>query len=173
MTTIPDTIAELLAATQVAALPDITWLNGDEKCDCTYQRIGFWTNPYIAQTLEVRLCCLFAEFQKAYPDLFRETDAFWDYNRGKWVTEPQDWDSEDMPMPVYLWHRQLARKTGKSLQEIRAEYQGKESQRPQKIAGRRTRNVDASSRIAAMERELRATGWIVGDEKVVIKAGKL
>ena len=45
-------IAEALA---IASIPEIQWKHGDDLCDCTFQRIGFWTNPYLAKTLQVRL----------------------------------------------------------------------------------------------------------------------
>ena len=30
-------------------IPGVEWEYHDDLCDCTYQRIGFWTNPYIGE----------------------------------------------------------------------------------------------------------------------------
>lgn len=111
------------------ARPDFVWENIDDKCDCIYQRIGYWTNPYLGATLETRLCCVWAELQKEWPQFFRETNAFWDYNEGKWVPEPAAWNGET-DMPKALWYRQLARQQGRTVGEIRAEYQHRDSERP-------------------------------------------
>ena len=73
-----------------------TWNAEDDLCDCVYQRIGYWNNPYIGETLEVRLCCVWAEIEKAYPQFFRRTQI-----------EPAEWNGEaDMPRSIY--HRQIA-----------------------------------------------------------------
>lgn len=78
-----------------------------------------FTNPYLAETLEIRLCCIWAEIYKAFPQFARTIPAFWDYNAEEWVTEPQEWNGED-DMPAAIWHRQLARKEGISVAEARA-----------------------------------------------------
>lgn len=83
------------------------WKHGDDLCDCTFQRIGKWENPYIGATYQVRLCCAWARLQEVWPDLFRETQG-----------EQQAWNGED-DMPRALWHRQIALATGKSLPETR------------------------------------------------------
>lgn len=124
--TVPGAFLEALAT---ASLPDVRWQLGDDRCDCTFQRIGWWTNPYLAETLEIRLCCVWAELGKQYPDLVRTVPAFYDYTREEWVTEPREWDGE-AEMPPYLWYRQLAAKEGKPLAEIRSEYQGRDDLRP-------------------------------------------
>ena len=113
--TISPAIVEALAISQ---LPDIQWKMHDDLCDCTYQRIGMWTNPYLAETLEVRMCCIWNELYKQYPDFVRTIPAFYDYNNGTWVTEPLEWNGED-DMPQALWHRQLARKYGVAINEAR------------------------------------------------------
>jgi hypothetical protein len=108
----------VIEALSVGMLPDVQWKMHDDLCDCTYQRIGMWTNPYLADTLEVRMCCIWAEIYKAFPQFVRQVPAFWDYNTEEWVTEPAEWNGED-DMEVSMWHRQLARQTGKSLAEVR------------------------------------------------------
>ena len=150
------------------------WLPGDDKCDCTFQRIGFWTNPYLAETHEIRLCCLYAEFAKMWPQFFRTTPASWNRNEARWVETPQKWENEDMPMPLPIWHRQIARETGKSLAQVRKECKGKEHTRPKAkpwFVGKKYQTIPREVREKALEKELREAGWIVGEEKLVIKAG--
>ena len=91
-------------------IPEIRWEHGDDLCDCTFQRIGYWTNPYLARTTEIRICCVWKVMVEQNPEiaaLVREIPAFDDYNKDRWVTEPAPWDSEDGDMPRALWHRQL------------------------------------------------------------------
>lgn len=77
-----------------------TWDVNDDLCDCTYQRIGYWNNPYIGETYEIRLCCVWAEFEKQYPQFFKRTQI-----------DPAEWDGEvDMPRSIY--HRQLSKSLG-------------------------------------------------------------
>lgn len=84
-----------------------TWDVNDDLCDCTYQRAGYWNNPYIGETYEVRLCCLFAEFEKQWPQFFKRTQI-----------EPAEWNGEaDMPASIY--HRQLSKAFGVSVSEAR------------------------------------------------------
>ena len=153
----------LASALAIGTLPDVHWLHGDDLCSCTFQRIGEWTNPYLAQTLRVRLCCIWRELYKQYPQFVQEVDAFYDGNRHAWATEPQPWNSEEMDMPLYLWYRQLARESGKSLAQIRAEYAGREHERPKaqpmQVAALAPTETELA---AAREAKLRATGWIVG-----------
>ena len=110
----------------LAILPEETWDTWDDKCDCPFPRIGFWTNPYSAETLEVRMCCIWAELYKLFPEQVRLLPAFRDYNADEWVPEPQEWNGE-YDMPRYLWYRQMARKTGRSLGEIREQYRDSEA----------------------------------------------
>lgn len=108
----------IVEALAISELPDVQWKTHDDLCDCTYQRIGMWTNPYLAETLEVRMCCIWAELYKQYPQFVRTIPAFWDYNQEQWVTEPMQWNGED-DMPAAIWHRQLARAVGVDLQAAR------------------------------------------------------
>lgn len=113
-------------------LPEQFWDVEDDKCDCTYQRIGLWTNPYIGETLEVRMCCIWAELYKLFPNMVRVTDAFFDYNKNEWVTRQREWDGE-LDMPESIWFRQLAKKLGKSVDEVRQEYQGRMDEKPKGV----------------------------------------
>lgn len=115
-TTLSPAVVEALA---IAELPDVQWKMHDDLCDCVYQRIGMWTNPYLAETLEVRMCCIWAEIYKQYPQFVRTVPAFWDYNNDEWVTEPAAWNGET-DMPASMWHRQLARALNVSVSEARA-----------------------------------------------------
>ena len=85
-----------------------TWSNQDDLCDCIYQRSGYWNNPYIGETYEVRICCLYAEFEKMWPHLFKRTYA-----------EPAMWNGE-ADMPKAIWHRQLAAELEMTVPEARS-----------------------------------------------------
>ena len=108
----------IVEALAISELPDVQWKMHDDLCDCVYQRIGMWTNPYLAETLEVRMCCIWAELYKQYPQFVRMIPAFWDYNADEWVTEPAEWNGEDA-MPQSMWVRQLSREMNISIQEAR------------------------------------------------------
>lgn len=108
----------VIEALSIGNLPDIEWKMWDDNCDCTFQRIGMWTNPYLAETLEVRMCCMWAEIYKQFPEFVRTVPAFYDYNADEWVTEPAEWNGED-DMPAAMWHRQIARATGMTVSEAR------------------------------------------------------
>ena len=110
----------------VSGNPDIEWTHGDDLCDCTFQRIGWWTNPYMAETLLVRVCCIWEDIYRQYPQFVQRVSGYNDPNTGEYVSEPQDWDSAEGDMPKHLWHRYLAKKTGKSLEEVREEYKNQE-----------------------------------------------
>ncbi len=157
----PLALQDVMAAVAIMNLPDAHWILGDNLCDCTFQRIADWTNPYLAQTLRVRLCCIFAELYKQFPQFVQEIPAYWDQGRWRYVPEPAAWDSDEMDMPVYLWHRQLAKQQGKSLAEIRAEYDGRESERPKKVQQRQSSEPTAEELAHAQDSELRAAGWLV------------
>ena len=106
-------------------IPEIRWKQDDDLCDCTFQRIGWWTNPYLARTMEVRLCCIWKILAEKNPEiaaLVREIPAFDDYNRDCWVSEPAAWDAKDHDMPRALWHRQLSIQQDKPLEQVRREY---------------------------------------------------
>ena len=111
-----------------AVLPEAPWDTNDDACDCMYERIGFWANPYLGETLEVRMCCIWDELYKLFPGKMRKTDAFLNYNTGEW--EPaREWDGET-DMPKALWYRQLARQTGRTVASIREEYRDRDDERP-------------------------------------------
>lgn len=120
---------QLLAVIAEASLPDAMWQHGDDLCDCTFQRIGLWTNPYIARTLKVRFCCIWEELYKQYPQHVQRIPAFLDYNNSAegenghetYELLPREWDGEGQ-MPRALWHRQIQTRTGQTLAEIREEY---------------------------------------------------
>jgi hypothetical protein len=105
-------------------LPEIRWAHDDDLCDCTFQNIGWWTNPYIGKTFEIRLCCAWAKLVELHPELgafVREIPAFDNYNTGKYENSVRDWDGED-DMPRAVWMRQLATAASKPLEQVRREY---------------------------------------------------
>ena len=122
----PAQTALMQAIALASAIPDIRWEHGDDLCDCTFQRIGSWSNPYIGKTLRVRMCCIWERIYEQYPEFVQRIDASWDGNAGVYQTEPQPWDSDEWDMPRALWHRQLSASTGASLADVRAEYAGQE-----------------------------------------------
>ncbi len=164
----PLAMQDVLAALSVSAIPDAHWVHDDGLCDCTFQRICFWTNPYIARTLKVRVCCIWAELYRQFPQFVQDIDAYYDGNRHRWVAEAAPWDSEEMPMPVSLWHRQIASRTGLSLAEVREEYAGREYERPQPVEpGTYPKDEPTEAELhAALEAQLRAATWILPDERL-------
>jgi hypothetical protein len=120
-----ETKTEALASILAAAIPGLQWDTHDDLCDCTFQRIGFWTNPYIGATLRMRLCCLWKELAKQYPDLIQEVSAFYNYNTHEYEAKPWEWNGE-FDMPRAIWYRHLASKTGAPLAEVRQEYADQE-----------------------------------------------
>lgn len=119
----------VIEALSIAELPDVQWLHGDDLCDCTFQRIGMWKNPYLAVQQEIRLCCVWAELAKMFPQFFRVIPGYWDDNAGQWDTRPHEWNGES-EMPKAMWHRQLARLTGAPLSEIRENFSALDGFRP-------------------------------------------
>ncbi len=119
MTTQTELTPAIIEALAIGQLPDIQWKQNDENCDCIYQRVGMYTNPYLAETLEIRMCCIWQEIYQLFPQFVRMVPAFWNYNTDEWVTEPMEWNGED-DMPVAIWHRQLARQRGITVAEARA-----------------------------------------------------
>ncbi len=104
----------------LGVLPEVFWNHEDDACDCTFQRIGMWKNPYIGETLEVRMCCIWAELYKLFPQHVRVTPGYLVDDAG-WDTSIREWDGEgDMPRSIF--YRQLARKNGISLAEARQRY---------------------------------------------------
>ena len=118
-----------ISAFLMDTLPEIKWQHNDDLCDCTFQRIGEWTNPYIARTMRVRFCCVWAEILKDYPQFVEEIPAFYNYNTEEFQDEPFEWDSEDADMPRALWYRQIQTITGKPLEEVRERFHDKEPPR--------------------------------------------
>ena len=116
-------ILGILATTEI---PEVTWVHGDDECDCVFQRIGYWTNPYLGRTLKVRLCCIWAQLYKEYPQFVQEIPAYHDLSTDQLINEPIEWNSEDADMPRALWYRQLALKYGRPLSEIREKCAGLE-----------------------------------------------
>lgn len=108
------------------SLPEIKWQHDDDLCDCTFQRIGEWTNPYLARTMRVRFCCVWAEILRDYPQYVEEIPAFYNYNEDKFVRDAWEWDSKDADMPRALWYRQIQTITGRPLEEIREKFHDKE-----------------------------------------------
>ena len=119
----------------MSEFPEVRWQNGDDLCDCTYQRLGWWTNPYLNKTIEVRYCCFYKKLGEMFPELaefMRETEAFDDYTQTdntRPYSDPYHWEKGLQPwngeteMPRHLWYRQLAGQTGKDLDTIRREYE--------------------------------------------------
>ena len=120
-----DAMSQALAIIAALNIPDVQWIHGDDLCDCTFQRIGYWTNPYLAETLLVRMCCIWNEIYKQYPEYVQKISAYHDLNTNTYYTEPADWNGEE-DMPRYMWYRHLARKEGRSLAEIREMYADQE-----------------------------------------------
>lgn len=102
-------------------IPEVEWVHGDDLCDCTFQRIGEWTNPYLAKTLTVRFCCIWEEMLASHPHLVQKTNGYHDPNTSKFVTEPAEWDG-DGEMPRALWYRQIQAVTSRPLDEIRKKF---------------------------------------------------
>ena len=119
-----------LHQTQGEEIPEIRWVHGDDLCDCTFQRLGEWTNPYLAKTMRVRMCCMWAELEKMFPHLVQHIPAFYNENTDLFETDFIEWNSPDGEMPRALWHRQLSVAMGLPLDEIRNRTNGKESPGP-------------------------------------------
>jgi hypothetical protein len=126
-------MSPVAAQDAVALLADwneVVWQHGDDLCDCTFQQIGLWTNPYIAETLQVRFCCIWSRLFEQFPDLVQRTPAAYDPNTETFTTqEPADWDSADDAMPRPIWYRQLAKREGLDLPEVRRRYRYHETPR--------------------------------------------
>lgn len=158
----------LQAAILTSQIPEIMWIHGDDECDCTFQRIGEWANPYIGRTLRIRLCCIWAELAKQYPQFVQEIPAYYDGNTGRYVTEPAAWDSETDAMPYTLWYRQLAAQQGISIADVRANYEHRKHERPQAVEkgeGRESRPEPTQmEQDLALYHRLVASGWIIPGE---------
>lgn len=114
-------------------MPGLEWEMHDDLCDCIYQRVGFWSNPYLAETHKIRLCCVWARLREMWPDLFQDIPAYFDLNTRRYIEEAAEWNGED-DMPRAVWYRQLAHRTGKPLAEVRAKYADQEPPRGVKRA---------------------------------------
>ena len=106
-------------------MPEFTWTHGDDLCDCTFQRIGEWTNPYLARTRRVRVCCLEDRMLDGNEDLVQDIPGFFNDDTGLFETEPWVWNGED-DMPEHLFMRQTAIIQGLSLDETRVKFEGVE-----------------------------------------------
>ena len=115
MTTATLDPVEIVAS--LGLIPETFWDHNDDACDCTFQRIGMWKNPYLGETLEVRMCCIWAELYKLFPQHVRVTPAYL-VDDQEWDTRVRDWDGE-ADMPESIWYRHYARKHGRSLAEAR------------------------------------------------------
>jgi hypothetical protein len=161
----PRPVVDLSQALIIEQVPGIRWIVGDDLCDCTFQRIGDWTNSYIGRTKRVRLCCIWAEIEKQYPQFVQDIPMGFDENSESYLPEPVAWDNEEMPMPVGIWYRQLAQKTGRALADIRAEYRNRLHERPGPVArgtGLQSRpKPSPASLAAALHKRLVAAGWFL------------
>lgn len=124
----PSVKQDVLAALE-GYFPETFWDCQDDACDCVFQRIGMWTNPYLGETLEVRMCCIWAELYKLFPDKVRVIPAYQDGNKGEWVEGTLDWNAE-YDMPRAIWYRQMARREGISVEEARKKYSQRDEERP-------------------------------------------
>lgn len=127
-------------------VPEMTWTHGDDLCDCTFQRIGEWTNPYLARTMRVRMCCIWAEMYKQFPQFVQEIPAYYNENADQFEPKPQKWNAEDADMPRALWHRQMAIEMGMPLGTIRRMLEGKTP--PKAVQGTGVK-VKAKGKVAA------------------------
>ena len=109
-----------LVEAAIGVFPESFWNHEDDACDCTFQRIGMWKNPYVGETLEVRMCCIWAELYKLFPQHVRVTPAYLVDDK-EWDARVWEWDGES-DMPRSIWYRQLARQHGITVAEARARY---------------------------------------------------
>ena len=106
-------------------MPEFIWTHGDDLCDCTFQRIGEWANPYLARTRRVRVCCLEDRMLYGNEYLVQDIPGFFNDNTGLFEMEPWVWDGED-DMPEHLFMRQTAIIQGLTLDETRVKFEGVE-----------------------------------------------
>ena len=74
----------------------------DDECDCLFQNVQEYSNPYYNKTLRFRYCCLLAEFRKQWPHLFEEIEGWWDSERKMWRNEALDPGEQLKHMPGHL-----------------------------------------------------------------------
>lgn len=157
-------VEQLIPALNIEQMPGFKWIHGDDLCDCTFQRIGEWTNPYIAETLRVRMCCLWERIYAQYPDLVSRLPGFYNANTDKFETEVMAWDSDEVDMPTYLWERQLSHKHKKPLNVIREEVRaGKYGKNPKKVGKRAKIEYSAEQIKNALLSKLGRSGWNTKD----------
>lgn len=142
-------------------IPAEFWIHGDDLCDCPLPQIGEHTNPYIAETIRYRLCCLLERLFAQHQDLVQHIPAYYDPNRHLYVTEPAPWDSDEMDMPVGLWYRALAKKLGQPLNWVREHYANRRAERPKKVRVRQVNIPTAAELAYAREEQLKAAGWLL------------
>ena len=145
-------------------LPAGHWLHGDDKCNCVFQRLGEWTNPYIGRTLRVRFCCIWAELHKMFPQFVQEIPAYYDSNRHEWEIGTREWDDPDWDMPLPLWYRQLAQRSGKDLDSVRKEYSKRTNERPRKKSGLKRIEPTAEEVARAHKARRKIAGYNVGED---------
>ena len=109
---------DILGLSALQSIPEIVWTHGDDLCNCTFQRIGEWTNPYLARTLRVRVCCIEAQLYKEYPQFVHEIPGYYDENTDEFRVKPQVWNA-DHDIPKHIWHRQMAVMEGITLDQAR------------------------------------------------------
>ncbi len=102
-------------------VPEFRWTNQDDECNCVFQRIGDWTNPYIGRTLRVRMCCIWSDLYKQYPQFVQEIPGYWNANEQRFEEEPMEWNGE-FDMPESIWFRHLAVTTGRDLDDVRENF---------------------------------------------------
>jgi hypothetical protein len=99
-------------------IPEFQWEHEDDLCDCSFQRISYWMNPYIGETEKIRLCCLYKELEDSFPHLFQHIKGYWDDDEREWITGQMEWNGEN-DMPRALWNRQLSIREGLPIEAIR------------------------------------------------------
>lgn len=140
---------------QGGQIPEEKWVHGDDLCDCTFQRIQEFTNPYLARTLRVRLCCIWSEIYKQFPQFVQEIPAFNNYNKStaekdEWVQTTQDWNGEG-PMPRHIFHRQEAVRLNLPLSIVRTLLQ--DATPPQGLNGTKVRTLEPRVRVKSTRKE--------------------
>jgi len=105
----------------IETFPEVRWVHGDDLCNCTFQRIGEWTNPYLGKTLIIRQCCIWEKLLQDHPEFVQEVNGYWSDNLQEYIPHAFEWTGED-DMPRSLWYRQLAHRENKDIEQIRDEY---------------------------------------------------
>ena len=165
---VPGILEEVSRILDPVQAPEVRWIIGDNLCDCMFQRIADWNNPYLGRTQRLRLCCA---WERILDLIGREGIVqmlpYFDPNRATYNAEPAPWDSHDMEMPVAFWHRQMAVQQGKSVSQIREEYAGRENERPKAIGPHPTVEPTIEELAFAHNEELHAAGWLLDGQELV------